>query len=440
MRPPGIWPAAGALLLLAGVFFFLPAHELRDHYGPLRAPATPADVYTYAPRELAGAEVQALYPAHLTLRLVQVVHRHGERSPTHHHFQSLERFKAGWPLCNSPGQERFFLDANASGTSDFRLRVLGDDGLPLAPTPGLCSYGQLTDKGKQALYRVGAFLRHLYVQHLQFLPEDWAEPEDVYVRATDHIRTHHSALSLLLGLYPLPHRTPGLALPTIHTMPLGKEYLYPSDNCPQQLKLWVAEMETDDALAGDVDRLRLKYPPVAEWMDMYPKPTSRDVWSATPLQAVHDTFTVMLAHWLALPAGVTTSAIDDLEKVLARQFYRPYQQSEPLQRLVSGRLLRDLGRHLDAAVGGAVHPRFVEYSTHDTTVAPLLCALGVWDGRWPPYASTVVVELLEDTSKKVCHQGAPEGTGLVFSVSVRDVAYAQGRTEAGPGQRWLTPQ
>jgi len=32
------------------------------------------------------------------------------------------------------------------------------------------------------------------------------------------------------------------------------------------------------------------------------------------------------------------------------------------------------------------------YSGHDTTVMPVLAALGVWDGAWAPYASMIVVE------------------------------------------------
>lgn len=49
---------------------------------------------------------------------------------------------------------------------------------------------------------------------------------------------------------------------------------------------------------------------------------------------------------------------------------------------------------LDAAKG--VGTRFVEYSSHDTTVAALLAALGVFNGKQPPYGSSVVVELLRD--------------------------------------------
>ena len=41
-------------------------------------------------------------------------------------------------------------------------------------------------------------------------------------------------------------------------------------------------------------------------------------------------------------------------------------------------------------------PTFTLYSGHDVTLSPLLYVLGLHDGRWPPYASRVVMELYEN--------------------------------------------
>ena len=37
-------------------------------------------------------------------------------------------------------------------------------------------------------------------------------------------------------------------------------------------------------------------------------------------------------------------------------------------------------------------PRISLFSGHDTTLAPLLIALGVWDQKWIPYASMIIIE------------------------------------------------
>ena len=56
----------------------------------------------------------------------------------------------------------------------------------------------------------------------------------------------------------------------------------------------------------------------------------------------------------------------------------------------------DLLRNLPSA------KKLVLYSGHDTTVAPFLQILNVWDGKWPPYASNVIVEFYErkDSTEK----------------------------------------
>ena len=39
------------------------------------------------------------------------------------------------------------------------------------------------------------------------------------------------------------------------------------------------------------------------------------------------------------------------------------------------------------------------WATHDTTILVLLAALGLWDGQWPPYTDTVVLELYTRTGE-----------------------------------------
>ena len=41
-------------------------------------------------------------------------------------------------------------------------------------------------------------------------------------------------------------------------------------------------------------------------------------------------------------------------------------------------------------------PAFMLFSGHDTTVAPILSAFGVYSGEWPPYASHMEFELFKD--------------------------------------------
>ena len=43
-------------------------------------------------------------------------------------------------------------------------------------------------------------------------------------------------------------------------------------------------------------------------------------------------------------------------------------------------------------------PMLAMWATHDTTMLVLLAALGVWNGQWPPYTDTIVLEVYKETS------------------------------------------
>ena len=45
------------------------------------------------------------------------------------------------------------------------------------------------------------------------------------------------------------------------------------------------------------------------------------------------------------------------------------------------------------------------YAGHDTVVAPLLAALGIFDGKWPPLASRIVFELREGGALRILFNG-----------------------------------
>lgn len=75
--------------------------------------------------------------------------------------------------------------------------------------------------------------------------------------------------------------------------------------------------------------------------------------------------------------------------------------SVEVKRAMAGRIVSNLLDAMDAVVQPAsatpspptpdtLPPlKFLHYSAHDTTVAPLLALLDAYDGKWPPYAAHV---------------------------------------------------
>lgn len=66
-------------------------------------------------------------------------------------------------------------------------------------------------------------------------------------------------------------------------------------------------------------------------------------------------------------------------------------------RLAIGKLLSEILDRLETRAARHRHdPSLYLLSAHDTSIVPLLTALGVYDGNWPPYASYISFELWEE--------------------------------------------
>jgi hypothetical protein len=68
----------------------------------------------------------------------------------------------------------------------------------------------------------------------------------------------------------------------------------------------------------------------------------------------------------------------------------------PAAKLGIGFLLRDI-----YDLFTVTQPKFSLISGHDTTIFPILAALGVFDGLWPPYAARIVFELYSTVRLKL---------------------------------------
>lgn len=70
---------------------------------------------------------------------------------------------------------------------------------------GNCTTSQLTVKGANKLYKMGATLRKMYVDNLNFLSKEYNETK-VFLISTPTQRTRQSLISFMLGMYPLDKR------------------------------------------------------------------------------------------------------------------------------------------------------------------------------------------------------------------------------------------
>lgn len=122
------------------------------------------------------------------------------------------------------------------------------------------------------------------------------------------------------------------------------------------------------------------------------------------LHALYDTFIALYAHGFPLPKGVSERDVIDLEKHANNLWFEVYQKNDKAVRLGIGRLVGEISeilnhkkKELESNFEDGL--KLAVFSGHDSTIAPLLGAFQIGDGRWPPFASNIAIELVEDVKQ-----------------------------------------
>ncbi|KAI1330483.1 histidine acid phosphatase [Xylariaceae sp. FL0255] len=372
-------------------------------------------------------ELKALYPAGLELQLVQVLLRHGERSPVSARFQNAG-LPAFWPYCNAVRQLKSAVlnrTTHQFSTLEWkrRLESFGPTGEPvLAAGPkgeldGICDMGMLTDRGRQTTFDLGTRLRKLYVDQLGFLPPALQDSESFYLRATPIPRALESLQQTFEGLYPPHTRSPNFPPPTILQRAVGDETLFPNEgNCRRLAALARAFAQRAADRWNKTDDMAYLDKLYGKWMDKGPVAVD----SRPRLSGVMDTINSTLAHGpeTRLPKEFyDAKGRDIIEKISVEEWFAGYKESEEYRMLGIGGLMGDIvGRMVgsaehSAADGeyevaqsldkrslrndiGATRIRFGLSGCHDTTLAGVLSSMGAFDtDKWPPYTSHIAIEL-----------------------------------------------
>ncbi|KAJ2034329.1 hypothetical protein GGH92_003991 [Coemansia sp. RSA 2673] len=389
------------------------------------------------------------YPSEAKLLHVHLIHRHGERTPASHLFPSISpRY---WNFCAqgnrlhadfakavkvySPNSETdkdgnsyqqwynyMFKSENYKNTSIFPKDNLskahGNDKSQF--TADTCAFGQLTDVGRQSLTALGSHMRALYMDALGFLPAvprpgDNNEPtEDLYLRTSSYSRAFESLQHALGGMYPnLPANSP---LFRINVRPRNRENLYPDYHCEITNRLHTEKaIESIKLFAEDYATLHKDIPQIPSLREPFEVELKRR--TAHGSLFVWDTTSSMRSHGLPLPKEIDDELIARLSNMSAVEYLHPTMRSIQLARMQIGPLVGELADNVVGVVeadrgivtGKQRPPKMSIYSGHDTTVGPLLAVFGddlagspslatSATPMWPPFASSLRIELLKDSA------------------------------------------
>lgn len=255
--------------------------------------------------------------------------------------------------------------------------------------------GWLTITGMHQHYLLGDFLRRRYVE-TGFLSREYKHTE-IQIESSDENRCLMSAYCNLAGLFPPDidqrfnesiHWQP---IP-VHTRPAKEDNtLNMGENCPRYNKA------LDEVFhSPEVQKEEQKNKAFYAWLG---EKTGVDHENINNIWQIADTLFCEKSHNFTLAGWVNNTVYSKLRSLLDYQFELLYYTKE-LQRLKGGPLLGEMIDNMRNKTRkyNPIAAKMFMYSAHDTTVASLLSALQVFNDISPPYAAMVILELHQNTT------------------------------------------
>jgi Histidine phosphatase superfamily (branch 2) len=288
-----------------------------------------------------------------TLKLVQIVARHGDRNPT-----------TGGIYPNDPHKDpKFWPDG----------------------------FGELITKGKERMYEFGKKLRERYAGYLS------ETPKEVYVRSSSTRRSIESAQCLLAGLYPpigrwIWSKDNQLAN---YWQPIGIESVETERDI--LLKSLMKCPATDDSLhqVMNSDEVKLFLSSQKDFIDQLSHNCGIKYTELKQLYDLSDYLRVQIMNGVNKPEWVDLIGNDTLERLFEfeKHYFLWRWSTEIIKRLRAGPLLKVLSENMKKASLDQTDVKLYYYSTHDTKLVVLMQALGIYNNSIPNYGSALLFEL-----------------------------------------------
>ena len=321
----------------------------------------------------------------LQLRHLQVVHRHGDRTPV-----TPLADRAFWASVLPSDEER---ESLATGTEVVRA----SDSVP-HPAAGDGLFGTLSARGVQQMKAGGEMLRCTYPE---FIPEV-ATAGAVSIYSTDFPRTIQSVQALCQGLFPVVSRRSPIQIDATRG-----HYMIP-DPVPrltteqEELEEAVLASEAVRAHADAVEPLRVHLSDVLhDTVD--PRAYTLTGMGAGDVASGHLLSWNKLAEIMKclhaygrLPTGLTEQDVQQASAAGAHR-WTVLMRDKRIAHLAMGQMASDIVTAARDAARDASTPRLVVWSAHDSTIFGLLAMFALdAPATWPPYASQLHIELLEE--------------------------------------------
>jgi lysosomal acid phosphatase len=301
-----------------------------------------------------------------TLELVQILFRHGDRTPiTQYPKDPLQNASLWFPYADG--------------------------------------FEALTKKGRQMHYEVGQYWRSRYEGFLS----DVYSPQEIFVQSSDADRAIMSCLADLAGLWPPSSKDPKSQWNSklawqpipIHTIPKKLDnFINFGADCPR-----FKELKAEYIKRSPFARTINEDPENKQLFAYLSQHTGLEVTDFETVSDLYDTIKIQKSYGMAVPAWVE-SVYPQMEK-LAPLFFDPrvIVPNDEAKRVKAGPLLSFLVKNMDvkrdspalskAEKDAHRKAKFYMVSGHDTTGSIALGAINVFETQFPPYASTAIFEM-----------------------------------------------
>ncbi|XP_020279224.1 venom acid phosphatase Acph-1-like [Pseudomyrmex gracilis] len=314
-----------------------------------------------------GLNVISTLTAQPELKLVNVIFRHGDRTPD-------EKY------------ERYPKDPHLNHT-------FYPEGL-----------GQLTIEGKQREYKLGTILHDRYKKFLG----DMYIPKIVVGHSSDYDRTKASLQLVLAGLFPPNDRQRWndnilwQPIPTTYISRVNDNFFL-SDECPKLLNELdrVLELPETRKILSQFDEMSKNLTELTGKIMSRPQ----DWYYLYHTFVTYSYLNLTLPKWAYdyYPNGQLFDAI-----VLT---YNLYSYNPLLKRLNAGPIIRAMFDNMKAVQNSTSKTKIYLYSGHETNIAKQLIAFNVYKPHVPEFSSAVILELLQQDNQyyvKILHyRGIP---------------------------------
>ncbi|XP_012263524.2 venom acid phosphatase Acph-1-like [Athalia rosae] len=313
---------------------------------------------TFVLNALIALSVVASNEAKVTVTQVQVLFRHGERTP---------RLKEMYPR-------------DIYSVADYEPWGLG----------------QLTNVGKRREYKIGQVLKRRYKDLLGSL----YVPRDVYAVSTDCDRTKMSLQLVLAGLFPPGDiqtwhtEIPWHPIP-IHYVPTELDIVMKASSCPQYKDTVAQILQLPEVKAK-----------IAVYEPLFKFLTLKTGLNITTLKEVYEIYNLVVAQQamnLTLSEWTTDSVVKKMSEVTVL-YYAIRSYTTQAKRLNGGPMVRQFieNMRLESADRAREKSRKIYlYSAHEVTISSYLQALGITEQKIPFYGTAIMIERLEDTEGKI---------------------------------------